>query len=211
MVYVSDSPPKLGLFPSWNISTQFSSAASPGWKAAFGSPAAQFRKPREVLSVQPQPTRKARFHKVAVPSEADPYVVILGVIEVPDELHLRSTVERQQVCLVGLAVVQGVRPGDTLLLVVHKHLAPESDPGVGSALQDGPGHEGLVVAHVDAGQVPSLIPAGRLSRVPDEAVIPVTGVIVPPAGHQVVSGVHPKTSKRRPACPLNSSRRTRMY
>lgn len=57
---------------------------------------------------------------VAVPSEADPYVVILGVIEVPDELHLRSAVERQQVCIGGLAVMQGVRPGETLLLVVHK-------------------------------------------------------------------------------------------
>lgn len=44
--------------PSSYISTQFSSATSPGWKAALGSPWAQLRKPRDVLSVQPQPTRK---------------------------------------------------------------------------------------------------------------------------------------------------------
>jgi len=46
------------------------------------------------------------------------------------------------------------------------HLAPESDPGVGSALQHHSGDEGLVVAHVDAGQVAALLLAGRLRRVP---------------------------------------------
>lgn len=46
------------------------------------------------------------------------------------------------------------------------YLAPESDPGISFALQHHSCDEGLVVAHVDAGQVASLLHAVRLSRVP---------------------------------------------
>lgn len=42
--------------PSDLISTQFSSVASPGWKASLGSPGAQFTKPSDEWSVQAQPT-----------------------------------------------------------------------------------------------------------------------------------------------------------
>lgn len=56
---------------------------------------------------------------VVVPGEADPDVVIFGVVEVPDELHLRSAVNRCQVSPDGLTVVSGVRPRVTLLAVVH--------------------------------------------------------------------------------------------
>lgn len=126
--------------PSGYISTQFSWATSPGWKAAFGSPWAQFRKPRGVWSVQAQPTRKtesegsnlevsAHFWSfvlwflfpltVVVSGEADPQVVVLGVVEVPDELHLRSAVDGRQLSSHRLTVVSRVRPGKTLLQVVH--------------------------------------------------------------------------------------------
>ena len=46
------------------------------------------------------------------------------------------------------------------------HLAAEADPGVPPALEHHPGHEGLVVAHVDAGQVPPLGGAGLLGPLP---------------------------------------------
>ncbi len=58
-----------------------------------------------------------------------------------------------------------------LLIRKPKHLAPESDPGVRFALQDDSSDEGLVVAHVDAGQVASLMLAGRLSRVPGRRLL----------------------------------------
>lgn len=136
--------------PSWYISTQFSSATWPGWKAAFGSPGAQLRKPTAVLSVQAQPTRKSNVKAhiqilhvyfkrqvqienniamtvllsistltVVVPREADPDVVIFGVVHVPDELHICSLVDGHQLCPVWLAVVLGVWPRETLLPVVH--------------------------------------------------------------------------------------------
>lgn len=52
--------------PSDLISTQFSSTASPGWKASLGSPGAQFMKPRDEWSVQAQPT--GNTHCVSVTS-----------------------------------------------------------------------------------------------------------------------------------------------
>lgn len=55
---------------------------------------------------------------MAVPGEADPQVVVPGVVETPDELHLGSAVERRQLRPHGLAVVPGVGPGEALLLVV---------------------------------------------------------------------------------------------
>ena len=48
------------------------------------------------------------------------------------------------------------------------HLAAEADPGVPPALQHHPGHEGLVVAHVDAGQVPPLGLTGLLGALPGD-------------------------------------------
>lgn len=56
---------------------------------------------------------------VAVPGEADPNVVIFGVVQVPDELHLRPAVERRQISPDGLAVVPRIRPREALLAVVH--------------------------------------------------------------------------------------------
>lgn len=56
---------------------------------------------------------------VAVPGEADPDVVIIGVVEVPDELRLRSAVNRCQIRPERLTVVSGVRPGEPLLAVVN--------------------------------------------------------------------------------------------
>lgn len=56
---------------------------------------------------------------VVVPGEADPDVVTSGVVEAPDELHLRSAVDGHQLCLGRLAVESGVRPRETLLTVVH--------------------------------------------------------------------------------------------
>lgn len=56
---------------------------------------------------------------VVVPGEADPDVVIFGVVEVPDELDLCSAVDGGQVPPDRLAVVSRVRPGETLLTVVH--------------------------------------------------------------------------------------------
>lgn len=135
--------------PSWYISTQFSSIASPGWNAVLGSPGAQLRKPRDVLSVQAQPTAKhtRRFRitevgahvyvpiikseipfvvtlfsclTVVVPGEADPQVVVLGVVEVPDELHLGPAVNGRQLPPDRLAVVSGLGPGETLLAVVRE-------------------------------------------------------------------------------------------
>lgn len=62
----------------------------------------------------------------------------------------------------------------------QRHLAPESDPGVRFALQDRPGDEGLVVAHVDAGQVSSLLLAGRLRRAPRRRLLhQLVAVLVP--------------------------------
>ena len=46
------------------------------------------------------------------------------------------------------------------------HLALESNPGVGFSLQNHPGNEGLVVAHVNAGQVSALFLADRQSCIP---------------------------------------------
>lgn len=45
--------------------------------------------------------------------------MIFGVVEVPDELHLRSAVEGHQVGLERLAVVAGVGPREALRPVVH--------------------------------------------------------------------------------------------
>lgn len=56
---------------------------------------------------------------VVVPGEADPQVVILGVVEVSDELHLGSAVDRRQLPVDRLAVVSRVGPGETLLAVVR--------------------------------------------------------------------------------------------
>lgn len=56
---------------------------------------------------------------VAVPGEADPNVVIFGVVEVPDELHLRPAVERRQISPDRLTVVARLRPREALLTVVH--------------------------------------------------------------------------------------------
>lgn len=56
---------------------------------------------------------------VVVPGEADPDVVNFGVVEVPDELHLRSAVHRRQLRPDRLTVVSGVRPGEPLLAVVN--------------------------------------------------------------------------------------------
>lgn len=99
------------------------------------------RKPKDVLSVQAQPTRTADKRgfttknknsnepivtslvlstlTVAVPGEADPHVVIFGGVEVPDELHLGPAVDGHQVGPERLAVVSGVRPGVTLQAAVH--------------------------------------------------------------------------------------------
>lgn len=46
--------------------------------------------------------------------------MILGVVEVSDELHLGSAVDRRQLPVGQLAVVSRVGPGETLLAVVHK-------------------------------------------------------------------------------------------
>lgn len=54
---------------------------------------------------------------------------------------------------------------------VFFYLAPESDPGISFALQHHSCDEGLVVAHVDAGQVASLLLAGRLSCVPGRRLL----------------------------------------
>lgn len=56
---------------------------------------------------------------VVVPGESDPDVVFFGVVEVPDELHFRPAVNRRQLPPDGLTVVSGVRPGETLIAVVH--------------------------------------------------------------------------------------------
>lgn len=57
---------------------------------------------------------------VPVPGESDPDIVVFGVVEVPDELHLGSAVDGGQLRLGCLAVVSGVWPGEALLTVVHK-------------------------------------------------------------------------------------------
>lgn len=57
---------------------------------------------------------------VAVPGESDPDVVVFGVVEVPDELHLGSAVDGDHLPPGRLAVVSRVRPGEALLTVVHK-------------------------------------------------------------------------------------------
>lgn len=62
----------------------------------------------------------SRSLTVAVPGEANPQVMILGVVEVSDELHLGSAVDRRQLPVDRLAVVPRVGPGETLLAVVHK-------------------------------------------------------------------------------------------
>lgn len=133
----------------------------------LGSPGAQLRKPRDVLSVQAQPTAKTRNDSasevrarvyvpiikteipfvvtlfscltVVVPGEADPQVVVLGVVEVPDELHLGPAVNGRQLPPDGLAVVLGLRPGETLLAVVCEvavvtvgHPERQTHPGAGS-------------------------------------------------------------------------------
>lgn len=56
---------------------------------------------------------------VAVPGEPDPNVVIFGVVEVPDELHLRPAVERCQISPDRLTVMARLRPREALLAVVH--------------------------------------------------------------------------------------------
>lgn len=93
----------------------------------MGSPGAQLRKPRDVSSVQAQPTatwnelalerdrggctrnmgaaKSEAVLTVAVPGEADPQVVIFGVVEVPDELHLCPAVKRRQLSSNGQTVV----------------------------------------------------------------------------------------------------------
>lgn len=58
---------------------------------------------------------------VAVPGEADPKVVIFGVVEVPDELHLCPAVERRQLSSSDRrAVVSRIWPRKTLLAVDHE-------------------------------------------------------------------------------------------
>lgn len=60
-----------------------------------------------------------------------------------------------------------------------QHLASESDPGI-LALQDDSSHEGLVVAHVNAGQVPSLLPAVCLSCIPSRRLLhQLVAVVIP--------------------------------
>lgn len=56
---------------------------------------------------------------VVVPGETDPDVVNIGGVEFPDELHLRSAVNRRQFRPERLTVVSGVRPGEPLLAVVN--------------------------------------------------------------------------------------------
>lgn len=58
---------------------------------------------------------------VAVPGEADPEVVVFGVVQVPHELHLRPAVKRRQLSSADRqAVVPRVRPGEALLAVDHQ-------------------------------------------------------------------------------------------
>lgn len=58
---------------------------------------------------------------VAVPGEADPEVVVFGVVEVPHELHLRPAVKGRQLSSSdGQAVVSRVWPGEALLAVDHQ-------------------------------------------------------------------------------------------
>lgn len=75
---------------------------------------------------------------VVVPGEADPQVVVLGVVEVPDELHLGPAVNGRQLPLDGLTVMLGLRPGETLLAVVREvavvavgHPERQTHPGAG--------------------------------------------------------------------------------
>lgn len=56
---------------------------------------------------------------VFVPGEADPDVVVFGVVHVSDELQLCSAVNGDQLGPGRLAVVSGIWPGEALLLVVH--------------------------------------------------------------------------------------------
>lgn len=58
---------------------------------------------------------------VAVPGEADPKVVIFGVVEVPDKLHLCSAVKRRQLSSsYRQTVVSRIWPGKALLTVDHE-------------------------------------------------------------------------------------------
>lgn len=64
--------------------------------------------------------------------------MVLGVVEVPDELHLGPAVNGRQLPPDGLAVVSGLWPGETLLAVVHRvavvtvgHPKRQTHPGAG--------------------------------------------------------------------------------
>ena len=46
-------------------------------------------------------------------------MVIFGVVEVPEKLHLSSAVDGHQVCLGRLAVDSGIWPREALVAVVH--------------------------------------------------------------------------------------------
>lgn len=69
------------------------------------------------------------------------------------------------------------------------HLAPESDPGIGFSLKNNPGDEGLVVAHVDAGQVAALRLAGCLSGVPGGRLLHQLVAVVVPGDVAIRAGV----------------------
>lgn len=68
---------------------------------------------------------------VAVPGEADPKVVIFGVVEVPNELHLCPAVERRQLpSSYRQTVVSWIWPRKTLLTVDHEvTVTAVGDPG----------------------------------------------------------------------------------
>ena len=69
------------------------------------------------------------------------------------------------------------------------YLAPESDPGISFALQHHSGDEGLVVAHVDTGQVASLLLAGRLSCVPGRWLLHQLVAVLVPGDVTIRAGV----------------------